>query len=193
MNISPDPQTLATARLFENLATLVKQVRVHAAEQYARIDSFPTQTPGHNPEPKVAPSKPLHGYCTHNVPDDDDPNNLIDCGHVRPCPQHDTPVTLTPTERAAAERERIRLWLDDYESRIKLAATIGFQAIEDGHKFIGTVLTVGPECRDGQHGKDLPAKLAAEIAVCHRHAETSGLCARHYMAWYRARKAVNVS
>lgn len=193
MNTTPDPRILATARLFENLAVLARQVRYHAAEQFALIDSYPTETQGCNPIRHVAPTRTIAGTCHHNTPDPTNPTELIDCGHERPCPYHDTPIELTPTERAAAQREHIRTWLEDFEDRAKLAATIAHTLITDGTKFIGTRPHIGPECRDGIHGKDLSPTLTADIATCTRHPEKSGLCARHYMAWYRERNRTPVT
>lgn len=58
---------------------------------------YPASTPGAGPAEQSAPI------------DYDGPCAEVGCSHARPCPDHDTPVTLTQTERDATTLDRARL------------------------------------------------------------------------------------
>lgn len=181
-----DPALLATARLVENLAYLMPAVRAHARAEITLVDGAPLKTSGAgvSSEP-VRRSAPLTGRCRANVPSVADPSELVDCGRQRPCPDHDSPVDLTPVEAAVEARLRIERWLADLEAQGRMIAAVAQSALQSGRGLVGTRLAVDrpAECRDGQAGKD--GAIEWGDPLCSGPAEKSGLCSRHYMRWYR--------
>lgn len=136
-----DAKVMATSRLYENLATLLPNARDHIREMRDRADGHAinvTEGRAHRPWDKATrpPAIPA-GDCTANVPDPDDPTTLIDCGHERPCPDHDHPVKLTSTEQAAEARIQLARLEGDLDDQLALAATIAHQAIATVHRIIG--------------------------------------------------------
>jgi hypothetical protein len=84
-----------------------------------------------------------------------------------------------------ALREDLRDWIADLEARVSAG----------GHLIDVILRTRTPEpepapllCRDGLHGKDLTPELTGAVVNCWEHPHKSGLCARHYQAWYRERQ-----
>lgn len=184
-----DRELLATARLIENLAARVHAVRDHVATELATVDSFPDHTPGAS-DPDGTPSKPLSGTCATLVPIGD--GVFRSCGRYRPCGEHDSPVTLTPVERAAAQRIRLAQSLTDFDARCKLLVVAASDAMREADAIIGTRLVdlagenPNPECRDGQFGKG--GSIEWGDPTCESVAVKSSLCMKHYWAWYRWRK-----
>lgn len=186
MQDRPDPHILATARLVENLAILVPQVRHHVRRELAILDSINDHTIGAGP-PVVKRREPLTRTCTANIPSPNQPDELITCGRPRPCGEHDAPVQLTPAERAAEERIRFNNWLADVEAECKLIAQATMDALRNGRKLAGHRAPVAAErCCDGQVGKD--GTIEWGDATCMETPTKASLCGRHYFAWYRWRK-----
>jgi len=186
-----DPALLAASRLVENLAYLMPAVRAHAHAEITLVDGQPTKLPGagESSEP-VRRSRPLDGKtCRANVPSPTDPGELVDCGRPRPCPEHDVPVNLTSVEQAVEQRMRIERWLDEVEQQCRLLAVVAKQALDSGRGLVGTRLAVDRprQCRDGQLGKD--GTIEWGDPLCVDPSEKQGLCSKHYMRWYRWRKA----
>lgn len=183
-----DPRILATARLLENLAELMPKVREHVALELSILDGTRDHTPGSsNPDEHPVRHRPLTGHCTANVPSTTHADELIDCGKKRPCADHDTPVDLTPVERTISQRLRLTAWLDDLDQQCKTIAGIAHGALTAGTTLLGHRSAGSPaQCRDGQIGKD--GTIEWGDATCTDGATKSGLCAKHYTAWYRWRK-----
>lgn len=186
-----DPALLAAARLVQNLAYLMPAVRAHAAAEITLVDGAPVKVSGAgvSSEP-VRRARPLEGkVCRANVPSAADPSELVDCGRPRPCSEHDVPVDLTTVEAAVEQRLRIERWLDEVEQQCRLLATVAKQALDSGRGLVGARLAVDRprECRDGQLGKD--GTIEWGDPLCSDPSEKHGLCARHYMRWYRWRRA----
>lgn len=190
-----DPALYATARMVENLAALAIDVRRHARAEIALVDGNPDHTPG-SVEPAVTTrGQIISGRCAASVPTHGTRNaplealELTECGRRRPCSEHDAPVDLTAVERAAEQRLRMERWLADFDAQCNLLAVAARKALDDARTLIGTRLEVDarpPECRDGQTGKD--GTIEWGDVLCCSPAEKSGLCAKHYMAWYRWRR-----
>lgn len=187
MNNRPDPTILATARLVENLAVLVPQVRYHVRRELTILDSLSDHTVASGPA-FVRRRAPLSRTCTANVPHPQIPDELITCGVNRPCPEHDSPVDLTPTERAAEERLRFNTWLADVEAECKLIAQATMDALRNGRRLAGTRAPVANErCCDGQVGKH--GTIEWGDATCQDMPVKSALCHKHYQRWYRWKQA----
>lgn len=126
----------------------------------------------------------------HDAPGDLEVIEVVDCGRDRPCPEHDVPVELTPVERAVEQRLQVERWLADVEQQCVAIATMAKTTLDAGRRLIGTRLEVESrpsQCRDGQIGKD--GTVAWGDVHCLAPAEKSGLCSKHYMAWYRWRRS----
>lgn len=190
MNARADRQLWATARLVENLAELMPDVRTHVRTEHDRIDSHNDHTPGAS-DPTGTPRTLPSGPCAQNVPSRDDDRLMIDCGRRRPCGIHDSPVALTSVERAVEQRLRLTDALDDIEAQVKLIAVAAADALRNARRLIGTRTEEKiTECRDGQHGKD--GAIEWGDPTCTKPAVKSGMCTTHYTAWYRWRKRVGV-
>jgi hypothetical protein len=187
MNNRPDPHILATARLVENLAVLVPQVRRHVQQELGILDSIRDHTVGAGPA-IVKRSDPLSRNCAANVVNPIQPDELITCGRIRPCPEHDSPVTLTPAERSAEERIRLNNWLADVEASCKLIAQATLDALRNGRKLSGSRAAIAvPRCRDGQVGKE--GTIEWGDTTCQDGQVKAGLCNKHWQRWYRWRRA----
>lgn len=191
-----DRSLLATARLVENLAYLMPALRTHAACEIAMVDGAPSQVSGAvEPSMLEQRSKPLSGICRAAVPSQTEGHGdeLVDCGRPRPCPDHDSPVDLTSVESAVEARLRVERWIADVEAQCKLIASTAKEALDSGRRLAGTRLATPDkprECRDGQTGKD--GTIEWGDPLCVEPSEKSGLCSKHYMAWYRWRRATGV-
>ena len=96
--------------------------------------------------------------------------------------------TPDPVLRWVNARSRI---LNQYELYLWAISQVG-EAIDEMERYRRALegeRPPAPECRDGGFGKDLSPDLAASIATCMEIPHKVGLCARHYMAWYRERGA----
>lgn len=152
--------------------------------QYAHIlRNFATQLERHSSDcdqalDHLAREQALIGWPTRN----DDPNVSGSTGD------------LTRTERAAEaswrltnQREAIRdiiSYLSDDLTLIRRNIDTLNRAITRAHG-MRTERPTEPVCRDQQTGKH--AAIEWGDALCQMPGVKSGLCQRHYMAWYRAR------
>lgn len=190
MNVPPrryvDRQIIATSRLIENLATLAPDALTHIRTQLGDIDGHRTQTAGANPDPGlIPPAKALTGTCTATIPNDEGLG--IDCGQNRPCPEHDRPIHLTTVEATVDARLNLEHRHRYIESLIKTITVVASEALTECNRVLGTRLpTVTEPCKVGQKGKD--GTIDWGDPLCDEDGEKAGLCARHYMAWYRWRK-----
>lgn len=190
-----DPAMLAAARLVENLAYLLPNVRSHARAEIAMIDGSASKLAGAvEPSAGVRRSSPVSGKCSQprQITEADGEVVLVDCGLVRPCPEHDDPVELTSVEAAVEARLRLERWVSDVEQQCRTIATVAKSALESGERILGERLAKVDrgECRDGQLGKD--GTIEWGDPLCSEPSYKGGLCGRHYMAWYRWRKANGV-
>ena len=109
----------------------------------------------------------------------------------------DTPgsstLTTDTTSRSALQRHHLTQLHDDYRAWLVALE----HEIRRGARIVDGILRTRPAapeptptlCRDGVHGKDLSPTLTADIIQCWEHPHKSGLCNRHYIAWYRERGA----
>lgn len=183
-----DPRLTATARLVENLAELLPALRAHIAVELHQLDSIPDHAPGASDPTPNGPSKPLEGHCTANVADPSAPDELIDCGRHRPCPEHDHPVTLTRVEQAAERRRQLTNDLGAIEDTATIIAMRTHDALTTTRRLLGArvELPKPAQCRDGQVGKD--GTIEWGQPDCTDPATKAGLCGRHFQAYYRWRK-----
>jgi hypothetical protein len=121
-NQRANQRALAAARIVENLAYALPAYRDTLQDQLRHLTGFPDHMPGAAP-PTVEATRPLEGKCTQPV--NGSPwlagqlaYELVDCGRSRPCAEHDRPVTLTPVERAAEQRQKLKADLEDAEQVI---------------------------------------------------------------------------
>lgn len=192
MDTRPDRRLTATARLIELLAELLPKLRHHVDIELNLCDSIPNHTGGAGTPTTAARTRPLSGHCTANTPDRTNPDELVDCGQQRPCPDHDHPVELTATERAAEARLHLRNRLASIEADASVIADTAHRLLREGNSLLAHRTprdTASPpqQCRDGQLGKD--GTIEWGDATCLDTATKSSLCGKHYMAWYRWRKA----
>jgi hypothetical protein len=123
-------RALALAHIAENLAYALPAYQATIHDQLRTTTGYPDHTPGAPPPTYDKPTKPLEGHCTANVPaaaiDDLDYTSYghVDCGRSRPCPEHDRPVTLTPTEHTANLRAHLHNELADIDQTITTTTTL---------------------------------------------------------------------
>jgi hypothetical protein len=183
-------ELVAAARMVENLAERIYQVQDHVRTELAYADSISDHVIGAS-DPEATPSKPMEGNCTTRVHLGEDVWHL--CGRYRPCGDHDTPVTLTPVERAAERRLHLNRALSEFEDKCKDIVLLASQALRAGDDLIGTRLAderkgenVTSQCRDGQFGKE--GAIEWSDPTCEDDAVKCNLCMKHYWVWYRWRK-----
>ena len=102
------------SRITDHAHHLVTDAHVVAADIDAALQAlhdcrggYPTSTPGAAPAEQSPPVE-YEGFCAEFIRDEETGKNL-NCGCPRPCPDHDTPVALTQTERDAGTLDRARL------------------------------------------------------------------------------------
>lgn len=181
-----DQRMLATARLVENLAELLPEVRRHARVEMGHADGFASTAAaaGHPGDSARRPAPDGDKWCTANVPSEEHDDELVDCGRPRPCPDHDDPVVFTAVERAAAERMRIEHWLDDIEAQCVVIATVALQALKSGRSLIGERVALEvPRCSaEGREGS-----IEWADPTCTDAASRGSLCDRCAKREYRWR------
>jgi len=150
---------VAAAHLVENLAALATDVRQHVAVEMRHIDGYAAKASAAGPEERSTPARRSHAsdmdrWCTVDVPSDDDPDEFVDCGKPRPCPDHDGPVELTAVERAAGERMRLEQRYADFVALLDGLALMTAEATAAAHSLLGHRAAIDvPRCsstgRDG--------------------------------------------
>lgn len=184
----PDQRIVATARLVENLAELMPQVRHHALLELTHLDGSADHTIGASNPDEHPKRRSIHpdATCRHNVPNPHQPDEMIDCGRPRPCGEHDTPERLTVVERNVEQRLKVERWLADIEQQCKLLAATVHDALGSGRRFIGTRVAVErPRC--DSTGRDGSIEWADP--TCANVPTRGPLCDRCSMREWRWRKA----
>jgi hypothetical protein len=121
-NPHPDRHVQAIADQLFRLAEQLPQLRAHLAAERVLADGYPDHV-SYALEPDTSQAtKPLTGRCGANVPFEPGSHLLVACLRHRPCGEHDAPVSLTPTERAAEAGMRIDRELADIDARLHTIA-----------------------------------------------------------------------
>jgi hypothetical protein len=142
-----DRQTLAFARMVENLAVLLPELDDHVRRELLVLDGFADHTMAATVSQELVRRSPvLLGACAADIPDGDD---LVSCGRRRPCAEHDTPVTLTGPERAAEARLGLQRWHADIHQAITTAAALIHEATSNTRRLLGERMPVADRCTGG--------------------------------------------
>jgi hypothetical protein len=141
-----DRQTLAFARMVENLAVLLPELDDHVRRELLVLDGCGDHTPGASEPTVTKRASVLSGRCVANIPDGDD---LVSCGRRRPCAEHDTPVTLTGPERAAEARLGLQRWHADIHQAITTAAALIHEATSNTRRLLGERMPIADRCTGG--------------------------------------------
>jgi hypothetical protein len=199
-------RALALAHIADNLAHALPAYTATIHDQLRHTTGYPDHTPGAAPATTV-PTKPLEGRCTQpvdrwrgmtmtmmvdGVPYTSGPTipELVDCGWSRPCPEHDRPVTLTPTEHTANLRAHLHNELADIDQTLTTLTLLANELLARARRATPPPPPNKRLCKDGLIGKD--GSIEWGNPTCHDLADKAGLCTAHYTAWYRWRKTRNI-
>jgi hypothetical protein len=125
-------------------------------------------------------TSPISGTCRHNVIEGE---VLVDCGRERPCADHDTPVPLTPTERAAAIGMRIDDDLECVRGEIEMIGRLTAGVYGTMNRLIGKRYVPPKRCdAQGRQGS-----IEWWDADCTLVPSRGPLCEKHSQREYRWR------
>jgi hypothetical protein len=175
---NPDRKTLALADQLVNIAHLLPGFRRHMAAERILADGYADHVSYAAEETTTERSTPLAGRCGANTVAGE---VLVACGRLRPCGEHDAPVTLTPTERAAELALRLEREEADINARLRLIGTVAASVGSDINRLIGTRLAKPKRCdATGREGS-----IEWWDATCDLVPSRGPLCDKHSKAEYR--------
>jgi hypothetical protein len=141
---------MSIARQVENIADLWPAFRAHMAAERVLADGYADHVTYAVEETTTERSTPLSGRCGANTVHGE---VLIACGRLRPCGEHDEPVTLTPTERAAELALRLEREEADVRARLVVLERVANSIMADMTRLIGTRLAKPKRCTaEGREG-----------------------------------------
>jgi hypothetical protein len=147
---NPDRRIMSIARQVENIADLWPAFRAHMAAERVLADGYADHVTYAVEETTTERSTPLSGRCGANTVHGE---VLIACGRLRPCGEHDAPVTLTPTERAAELAMRLEREEADVRARLVVIERVANSIMADMTRLIGTRLAKPKRCSaEGREG-----------------------------------------
>jgi hypothetical protein len=147
---NPDRRTMSIARQVENIADLLPRFKAHMAAERVLADGYADHVTYAVEETTTERSAPLSGRCGANTVHGE---VLIACGRLRPCGEHDEPVTLTPTERAAELALRLEREEADVRARLVVIERVANSIMADMTRLIGTRLAKPKRCTaEGREG-----------------------------------------
>jgi hypothetical protein len=147
---NPDRRIMSIARQVENIADLWPAFRAHMAAERVLADGYADHVTYAVEETTTERSAPLSGRCGANTVHGE---VLIACGRLRPCGEHDEPVTLTPTERAAELALRLEREEADVRARLVVIERVANSIMADMTRLIGTRLAKPKRCTaEGREG-----------------------------------------
>jgi hypothetical protein len=147
---NPDRRTMSIARQVENIADLLPRFKAHMAAERVLADGYADHVTYAVEETTTERSAPLSGRCGANTVHGE---VLIVCGRLRPCGEHDEPVTLTPTERAAELALRLEREEADVRARLVVIERVANSIMADMTRLIGTRLAKPKRCTaEGREG-----------------------------------------
>jgi hypothetical protein len=147
---NPDRRIMSIARQVENIADLLPRFKAHMAAERVLADGYADHVTYAVEETTTERSAPLSGRCGANTVHGE---VLIACGRLRPCGEHDEPVTLTPTERAAELALRLEREEADVRARLVVIERVANSIMADMTRLIGTRLAKPKRCTaEGREG-----------------------------------------
>jgi hypothetical protein len=180
---NPDRRTMSIARQVENIADLLPAFLAHMraervlADRNADHDTYAVE------ETTTERSAVLGGRCGANTVHGE---VLIACGRLRPCGEHDAPVTLTPTERAAELGMRLDREEADVRAQLHALEHIANHVMAQMNRAIGTRMVKPKRCSaEGREGS-----IEWGDPTCTSLPSRGPLCDRCSKAEYRWRIAV---
>jgi hypothetical protein len=147
---NPDRRITSIARQVENIADLWPAFLAHMRAERVLADGYADHVTYAVEETTTERSAVLSGWCQANVIAGE---ALISCGVQRPCAEHDTPVSLTPTERAAELALRLEREEADVRARLVVIERVANSIMADMTRLIGTRLAKPKRCTaEGREG-----------------------------------------
>jgi hypothetical protein len=180
---NPDRRTMSIARQVENIADLLPAFLAHMRAERVLADGYADHVTYAVEETVTERSAVLGGRCGANTIAGE---VLVPCGRPRPCGEHDAPVTLTPTERAAELAMRLDAEVADVRAQIHTLEHIANALLPQMTRAIGTRIAKPKRC--DANGRD--GSIEWGDPTCTSLPSRGPLCDRCSKAEYRWRIAV---
>lgn len=151
-------QADALAEMLREYLRITPLALTHLVEELGYVDGHATQMPGHGvDETGVRRAAMLTGVCreVEGVLGSDGEVVERACGHLRPCPDHDTAVPMTSVDRAVLARTQLMSTIAQIEDDTRTLAAITSSALRVARGALGqrAPRIEVPECNRGT-GRD---------------------------------------